>query len=421
MSPKVNICICGAGIAGIATAYYLLMANKDLSITIVDKNQPMSFTTSKSGENYRNYWPQKCMRQFVSHSIELMKDMRLTMDEPFEMIENGYNFVSHDSNNSIFNIDFNENYGEDDLDEIVDTNKIKIRYPYLDKQIEKVLRIKKAGRIDVYAMGSYMLKEAHAKGLKLIQGEIVNISKADDSFKVELNGSQNLNVDQLVIATGPFLNHIAAMLGFEFAINNIVQRKFIIPDPLNVIPKDMPFTIYADAQFLNWSKNEFIFLKEEKKYRWLTNKLPGGLHIRPDGNGIKLGWAFQTQKVEAQWEVQNIDLFPHAVLKGASRFIPALGHYAEKIPTPIIEYGGHYTRTKENLPLIGPTEVKDVFVVGALAGYGTMSACAAGKLCTDYILDELNLPSYAPYFHPKKYNNEAIIDELSAMVSDGQL
>jgi len=85
-----------------------------------------------------------------------------------------------------------------------------------------------------------------------------------------------------------------------------------------------------------------------------------------------------------------------------------------------VEYAGYYTRRKTNLPLIGPTERPDVFVVGALAGFGTMSACAAGELCANYILQKA-LPDYAPYFHPDRANNPAIAKELALLSNDGQL
>ncbi|HIL98497.1 MAG TPA: FAD-dependent oxidoreductase, partial [Pseudomonadales bacterium] len=48
--------ICGAGLAGIATAYYLSVKYGQKDIVLLDRFLPMSFTTSKSGENYRNYW-----------------------------------------------------------------------------------------------------------------------------------------------------------------------------------------------------------------------------------------------------------------------------------------------------------------------------------------------------------------------------
>jgi glycine/D-amino acid oxidase-like deaminating enzyme len=50
-----SIVICGVGIAGISTAYYLLNKYCKSKVVLVDKNQHLSFTTSKSGENYRDY------------------------------------------------------------------------------------------------------------------------------------------------------------------------------------------------------------------------------------------------------------------------------------------------------------------------------------------------------------------------------
>jgi hypothetical protein len=50
-----------------------------------------------------------------------------------------------------------------------------------------------------------------------------------------------------------------------------------------------------------------------------------------------------------------------------------------------------------------------------------MSACSAGKLCASYILGEKELPIYATYFHPSRYENAAIQKEMTELDSDGQL
>ena len=421
MSANNTIAICGAGIAGVATAYFLLKERKDCKVILIDKNQPLSFTTSKSGENFRDYWPEKNMRQFVGDSIQLMKELRAEFgDDSFEMKNSGYNFISHDADNPIFGSG-NKDGSADYLEEITSAQVIQNNFPYLDKKIEKVVKIKNAGKIDVYDLGNLLLREAKKMGLVQVEGEILNMEKKDSKFKVLLDSKKSIDVDKVVIATGPFLNTIAKMFGFQFPISNTLQRKFIIPDPNNIIPKNMPFTIYADTQFLDWSTEEKEFFASDKKYRWLLNKFPGGLHIKPETEGIKLGWAFQTEKSSPTWETPSFEFFPQVVLKGASRFIPELSKYENNIPTPLIEYAGYYTRTNENWPLIGNTEVDGVFVVGALAGYGTMSACAAGKLCANYILGENELPTYAKYFHPSRYENEAIRKEMSLLDSDGQL
>lgn len=421
MQDNMTIVICGAGIAGVATAYYLLKERNDIEVILIDKNQPLSFTTSKSGENFRDYWPQKNMRQFMSDSILLMKELReLYGVDSFNMVNSGYNFISHTIDNPIFGAKNKEN-NSDYFEEIINTNRIQNDYPYLDKKIEKVVKIKNAGKIDVYDLGNLLLREAKKRGLKQLQGEILDIEKKGSEFKIKLDSQKSINADKIVIAAGPFINNIAKMLDFEFPVTNTLQRKFIIPDPDNIIPKNMPFTIYADSQYLDWSKEEVDFFSSEEKYKWLLNKFPGGLHIKPEIEGIKLGWAFQTEQINPTWETPNFDFFPQVVLKGASRFIPELARYENNIPTPLIEYAGHYTRTKENWPLIGNTKLYNVFVIGALAGYGTMGACAAGKLCSSYVLNKSELPDYATYFNPLRYQNEAIKKEMSELNNDGQL
>ncbi len=416
---KTTVAICGAGIAGVATAYYLVQHTRDTEVLLIDKNQPLSFTTSKSGENYRDYWPEECMRQFISHSIALMKELREAYgDQSFQMVESGYNFISHIKQKSLFGSPFDN---PDSIVEVIDSQCIQKEFPYLDKEVKKVVRIKNAGKIDVYALGSLLLREAKKLGMVEVTGEIVSIEKKGSRFQLTLESQRIIGADKVVIATGPFINGIAKMLGFRFPVHNTLQRKFTIPDPLKIIPETMPFTIYADPQYLDWSAAESDFFRSEKKYGWLLQEFPGGLHVKPDSGGIKLGWAFQTGHVQPQWESPPMEFFPQVVLKGASRFIPALEEYENDIPSPLVEYAGYYTRTRENWPLIGPTPINNVYVIGALAGFGTMAACAAGKLCAAYALNESGLPPYAPFFHPLRYQHTEIVNAMEKVISDGQL
>ncbi len=117
----------------------------------------------------------------------------------------------------------------------------------------------------------------------------------------------------------------------------------------------------------------------------MAEKFPGAIHIKPESGRIKMGWAFSKEQVLPQWQIPKAPYFPQVVLKGASQFIPALAEYAENTPTPIVEYGGYYTRTIKNWSLVGPTEINNVFIVGALAGFGSMTACSVGELCALYI------------------------------------
>jgi len=64
-----DVAVIGAGITGIAAAYYLCVAHEVRDVVLVDPNPPMSFTSAQSGENYRNWWPHPVMTAFTDDSI----------------------------------------------------------------------------------------------------------------------------------------------------------------------------------------------------------------------------------------------------------------------------------------------------------------------------------------------------------------
>src|SRR5580765_2288022 len=51
------VVICGAGIAGVATAYHLAVRRGMRGIVLVDERAPLTLTSDKSAECYRNWWP----------------------------------------------------------------------------------------------------------------------------------------------------------------------------------------------------------------------------------------------------------------------------------------------------------------------------------------------------------------------------
>jgi len=416
-----KIVICGAGIVGVSTAFYLSRLMPKATIILIDKHQPLSFTSSQSGENFRDYWSHPCMEKLCSRSIDLMEGLQKEFEVPgFTMKFSGYHFVSSHQQKSIFADDETPAFRARNH---VETNAdvIQEQHPYLAPNIHKSIFIKKAGYVDSIVMANAMLQQAKNRNVQLIEAEVVDIYKTQTNIEVKLDKYESIKADQLVLATGPFINHLAKMLGIQFPVWNTLQRKIIIPDPLGIIPTEMPFTIFADKQKLNWSAEEMDFFKTDESLQWLLQEFPGAIHIKPEsGNRVKMGWAFSKQVVEPKWTIPKSTYFAQVLLKGASRFIPALSAYAENIPTPLIEYGGFYTRTKENWPLIGSTGVDNVFIAGAFAGFGTMAACAAGELCALHMTNQ-NLPDYAPYFYPNRKENLAIQKEIDALQSDGQL
>src|SRR5882757_11465529 len=87
---NVDIAVIGAGIVGIACAYYLARSHPAARIAIVDPNAPMSLTSAASGENYRNWWPHPVMTAFTDYSIDLLEDIARQHGDRVHMTRRGY-------------------------------------------------------------------------------------------------------------------------------------------------------------------------------------------------------------------------------------------------------------------------------------------------------------------------------------------
>ena len=70
-----DVVICGAGIAGVATAYHLTVHQGVQNVLLIDERPPLSFTSEKSTECYRNWWPGPgdAMLRFMNRSIDWLE------------------------------------------------------------------------------------------------------------------------------------------------------------------------------------------------------------------------------------------------------------------------------------------------------------------------------------------------------------
>ena len=75
--------------------------------------------------------------------------------------------------------------------------------------------------------------------------------------------------------------------------------------------------------------------------------------------------------------------------------------------------GGFYTRTKNNVPLIGASAggVRGAFVCGGLGGVGIMASQAAGELLAKVVGMSTTLPEYAAFVAPGRYRDPNYVDE----------
>ncbi len=447
-----EIAVIGAGLAGISSAYYLCKKYKTKSIVLIDSRPALSFTTAQSGNNYRNWWPHPSMTAFANRSINLLREIAQESGNSIGLNQTGYLLATrneniddmlealaytdlrehHDASSDIYSKSLKQNWQDDasGVDIIKNSTLIKKHYPNFSSDINTLIHLRRAGDLDGQALGQYMLKYIKSNGGEVCTAKVIDI-KSSNNYCLTIQSPQTtseINCDVLINAAGPFAKQIAAMLGKDLDVKNYYQQKILFADTHNYIPRDQPFSIDIDEQHLHWSDEERELLASEPETQWLLNGISGSVHCRPEGgknnNWVKLGWAYNNLPSEPQEDLVNDERydpsFPEIVLRGASNLNPKLKHYVENMPSNIVHYGGYYTMTEENWPLIGKLDNKSAYIVGALSGFGSMMACAAGELCADHIFGT-ELPEYAADLSFERYKNTELMRELTTTENKGLL
>lgn len=450
-----RVVICGAGIAGVAAAYYLAVEHGHPDVTIVEAGHPLSLTSDKSTEAYRNWWPgpDQAMTAYMNRSIDLMEGIARATGNRINMNRRGYLFATADAGKVAWLHDVAsqaEAHGAGPVrvheaasstylpspergfdfpltgaDLITDRGLIHWHFPYLAGETVAVVHARRAGWLSAQQLGMVMLEAARGHGAKLVRGKVAGIDTAGGrvrSVHVDQQGERRtLEATHLVLAAGPMLKETARLLGLELPIIAERHLKISLPDPAGAVSRAAPMLIWLDEQHLPWSEDERATLAQDEGTRWLLRRFPAGVHGRPDGSGDSLLVLFNydNSPAEVVFPVPDEPHYAEIALRGMSTMVPALKAYVEKGARPFVD-GGYYIKTRENRPLIGPLPVEGAYVSGAFSGFGVMASCAGGDLIARHVL-ETALPDYAPAFMLSRYEDPAYCAQLGRWGDGGQL
>ena len=441
MPDSADIVICGAGIAGISAAYHLAVKHKRQRIVLVDERDPLSLTSDKSTEAYRNWWPgpDEAMVRFMNRSIDLLEEFAHETNNVFRLNRRGYLYATGDPARIPAFIAAAElaaqqgagamrlnDYGgaPDGADVLTDPALIFKHFPYLTDQTVAVIHARRCGWFSSTELGAWMLEKAKAGGVELINDKVIGVDCNGGQIRaVRLGSGLRIPTGVFVDAAGPFAAEVARYLDLDLPLFSERHTKVAFRDHLNIVPRGAPLIIWTDSQMLEWNAEERAFLADDPETKWMTETLPGGAHLRPEGehgsNILLMLWAYDAHPVPVVVPPQFDASFPDVVLRGLATMIPGLRMYFDNAPKPMID-GGYYTKTKENRPLIGPLPVAGAYLIAALSGYGLMAAPAAGELLAAHIVGD-SLPPYANAFLLSRYDDPIYQKLLESWDDTGQL
>jgi glycine/D-amino acid oxidase-like deaminating enzyme len=453
MSSTAEVVICGAGIAGIATAYQLAVTHGVKHVVIVDERPPLSLTSDKSSEAYRNWWPDELMVRLLNRSIDWLERWALESNNRFLLNRRGYLYLTANSN-SISDFQHAAQLAEQagagqmrvhadrstalytpidphrfvdqpsGCDLLLDRSLILEQFPSVSADVVAAIHARRCGWFSGQQLGMYLLEQARAHGVTLINDRIDRVSvKANRVEAVHLASDRSISTRSFVNAAGPLVQEIGRLIGVEIPVVHELHLKIALKDHLGIVPRDAPLMIWIDAQYLPWTADERADLAASDETRWLLDELPGGVHLRPEGgvdsNLVLMLWAYHVEPREPIVPPPLDEFFPEVVLRGMSTMLPGLRAYFGKASVSLYD-GGYYTKTPENRPLAGPLPVDGVYICGALSGYGLMAAAAVSELVAAHVIGN-TLPDDASAFSLARYHDPAYRQWLATWRPTGQL
>jgi glycine/D-amino acid oxidase-like deaminating enzyme len=398
-----EIVIAGAGIAGTATAYQLAVRNGVARVVLVDPREPLSLTSSKGTEAYRNHWPgpDDTMVRFMNRSIDLLDELDRDSGHGFELNRRGYVFLTADRVEAE-RLRAHESATAQFLE---GGEAVRARYPFLTTQVRAMLHVRRAGFMNAMTLGQWMLARARAHGVELVRDHVADLVVENRRVvAVRLASGLRVAARSFVLAAGPLLSEWTERLELHVPVTNELHGKVSFEDEAGVVPRDAPLMIWNDP----------IDLSE-------LGRFPAGAHFRPRGERSILGvWTYNTRIEDPTFPPTFDDDYASILIRGLTAMIPGLGRYVGRECGAIVD-GGYYCKTPDNRPLIGPTAIAGAYVIGALSGFGVMASQAAAELVASHILD-LPLPSYAGAFHPARFDDPGYQAVLATLDSkSGQL
>jgi glycine/D-amino acid oxidase-like deaminating enzyme len=435
MRTEADIVICGAGIAGAAAAFHLAVRRDVGRVLLVDEYEPLTLTSDKGTQGYRNWWPgpDDTMLKLVSRSIDLLEETARESGNFFRMNRRGYLFATADESRlremestaievsgygmgPLRRHDNARTYtpppaeGFDDQPDGADVlvgDAVRTAFPFLAADTIGAVHVRRAGTMNAVAMGAWFLKRASAHGVEVVRDRVTAIDTTGGRIRsVRLASGGEIATDRLVVAAGPGVHEIGDMLGLDLPVQHELHAKMRFRDTRGAIPRGAPFVIWNDPIQIDGVE------------------YPAGMHMRPvdltHGDELYLIWTYETEPRRYVWPPTFDANYPEIALRGCAGMIPGTAPYVGHGANGFVD-GGYYCKTPENRPLVGPLPVEGAFIVAALSGIGLMSSHACGELVAQHVTGE-TVPEYARWFLPSRYDDpqyRTLVAEWGSLV--GQL
>lgn len=466
MRHQAEVVVCGAGIAGVAVARALAVTHGVRRVLLVDERPPLSLTSDKSTEAYRNWWPgpDAAMVQLMNRSIDLLEQWADAGGNRIRLNRRGYLYCTARPERAAQYVDdaarasaqgagpvrtyrsaasaagyqrsaeLGYQGHPEGADLFLDGDAIRAHFPWLAPDICAVLHARRCGWVSAQQLGMQLLEEARAAGAELMAGSVTAVHAAGGRVTgVTVVGADGLThhvaCGAFVNGAGPMLRQVGQLAGVALPVFSEAHYKVSLEDTLGAVDRGTGLVILDDPMALPWDDDERAALAEDPEHAWLAGTFPAGIHLRPEGYGasrtVLMLWDYHGDHRHdpAPFPMPGDDAYPEVVLRGMTRLAPGLARYLARVPKMWMD-GGYYTKTVENRPLVGAVGPEGSWVLGALSGFGVMAAPACAELLASQVAGA-GVPAasaaWAAAMRPGRYEDAEYVARLATWGGTGQL
>src|SRR5262249_54286333 len=228
---------CGAGIAGVATAYHLAVRRGIKGVVLIDEGSPLSLTSDKSAECYRNWWPGPGddMVAVMNRSIDLLEELARESGNVFRLNRRGYLFATAEPSRVPYFVEtareaatlgsgpvrlhataagtYEPAHPEGFDSPLTGSGGVtapalgRRHFPFLAPETLALLHARRCGWFSGQQLGMYLLERAREHGVRLLEGRVERIDTTGGRVGgVDVRaagGLQTIGTSRVVLAAGP--------------------------------------------------------------------------------------------------------------------------------------------------------------------------------------------------------------------------
>ena len=358
-----DVVIVGGGVVGSASAHYLRKNGFKGTIALIEKDTSWAQgCTARSVGGLRQQFSTPENIHLSKFGVTLVKNLQQEFgpDADIGFKEQGYLICASPEGLPILA----ENHavqianGADNV--LLRGDELAARFPWLVTEgiAAGCFGLSGEGWVDPYMFAALFRKSAIAKGVELIQGEVMGVTREGQRITgVTLASGEPISCGTLVNAAGTGAGALAAMAGIDLPVGPRKRYVYVLDCPAAT----------------------------EALHKAPLTVIPGGVYFRPEGRNFLAGLS-----PEEHQEPDNLDWeVDHTWFE--ENIWPAL---AERVPLfeaikVISAWVGHYDyNALDQNAVIGPhPEVTNFLFANGFSGHGLQQGPAAGNAISELVID----------------------------------